>query len=203
MSRSKLAITALAGLAIGAVAAVGASHGLRERLLPEPAATRVTGVALVGGPFTLTDHTGRRVTEKDFLGKPTLVFFGFTFCPDICPAGLQVIGAALDTLGPKGQAVTPLFITVDPERDTPTHLATYVKSFHPRLVGLTGTGEEIRAAAKAYRVQYAKVQDKKASDYTVDHSTLVFLMDAQGRYVTHFRPGTSAATMAAEIAKLL
>lgn len=203
MSRTKLAVTAIAGLAIGAAAAIGVSPALRERLLPSPPTTRVMGQALVGGPFQLTDHTGRRVTEKDFLGRPTLVFFGFTFCPDVCPSGLQVIGAALDKLGPKGQAVTPLFITVDPERDTPAQLAAYVKSFHPRLVGLTGTADEIRAVAKAYRVHYAKAEDAKSSAYTMDHSALVFLMDQKGQYATHFRPGTSVDAMAAEIAKLL
>lgn len=203
MSRTKLAITVLGGLTIGAAAAISVSPVLRERLLPSPPPAHISGQALVGGPFTLTDHTGRRVTEKDFLGKPILVFFGFTFCPDVCPSGLQVISAALDKLGSKGRAVVPLFITVDPERDTPDKLAAYVKSFHPRLVGLTGTAEEIRAVAKAYRVHYAKAQDPKSSAYTMDHSALVFLMDQKGQYAAHYRPGTSVDAMAAGIEKLL
>src|SRR5690349_7329011 len=120
----------------------------RERLLPA-AGVRSVGQAMVGGPFTLVDHTGKQVTDRDFRGRIMLVFFGFTFCPDVCPSGLQVIAAALDKLGPQAQKITPILITIDPERDTPAQLAAYVKSFHPRLVGLTGTPEEIAAVVKA------------------------------------------------------
>ena len=163
-----------------------------------------TGKALIGGPFSLVDHTGRRVTDKDFLGKKTLVYFGFTSCPDICPSGLQVMAAALDALGRKGDVITPLFITVDAERDTPEKLSQYVQSFHPRLIGLTGTPDEVTAAAKAYRVYFKKVADEKVpASYSVDHSSFFYLMDEQGQFVRHFAFPIDAATLAAELAKSL
>lgn len=166
--------------------------------------TQIEGKALVGGPFTLTDHTGRRVTEKDFEGKYTLVFFGYTYCPDVCPAELQVMTAALAQLGAKSEKVTPVFITIDPKRDTVEQMASYVSNFHERLVGLTGTHEEIRAVAKAYRVYYAKAKDDGSSaDYLMDHSSAVYLMNPKGDYLTHFSYGTSPEKMAQGIAKHL
>jgi protein SCO1/2 len=133
-----------------------------------------------------------------------LVFFGFTHCPDICPAELQVIAQALDKLGDKGKKVVPVFITLDPERDTPRAMADYLKSFGPNFVGLTGTPEAIAAAAKSYRVAYTKVDNKEsASDYSVDHSALVYFMDPEGRYVTHFSYGTSADELAEKLNKIL
>lgn len=147
--------------------------------------TTVTGKPLVGGPFTLTDHTGKRVTDKDFLGRYMLVFFGFTHCPDICPSGLQVMTAALDKAGPKANDVTPVFITLDSARDTPELLAKYLKSFHPRLVGLTGSAEELAAAAKSYRVYSQKVADEKSPEnYTYDHSAIFYLMGKDGAFIT-------------------
>lgn len=158
------------------------------------------GVALVGGPFTLTDHTGREVTEKTFLGKYLLVFFGFTFCPDICPTELQVITAALDQMGPAGEAIQPVFITIDPARDTPEVLKAYVSNFGPRLLGLTGTPEQIAAAAKAYRVYYAKAANSGADEnYVMDHSTIIYLMGPDGRFVRHMPYTTDAAKLAAEL----
>ncbi len=176
----------------------------REKLLPQVAAVSSVGKAMIGGPFSLTDHTGKRVTDQDFRGRFMLVFFGFTFCPDACPSGLQVIAAALDKLGPKAKSVTPILITLDPERDTPAQLASYVKSFHPRLVGLTGTQAEIDAVAKAYRVYAKKVPDPKSTaGYTIDHSTFIYLMGPDGTYVTHFTHATPVDTMAERLAKVL
>jgi cytochrome oxidase Cu insertion factor (SCO1/SenC/PrrC family) len=151
----------------------------------------------VGGPFELTDHTGKLRTERDFRGKLMLVYFGFTWCPDICPADLQAIGLALDKLGADGDSVQPLFITVDPERDTTAHLAEYVPMFHPRLIGLTGNAEAIRKAADAYKVYYAKVDPPKGDGgyYTVDHTAYIYLMDREGNYLGFFPPGTSADRM--------
>ena len=164
----------------------------------------VSGKALIGGPFTLTDHTGKRVSEKDFEGKFTLVYFGYTFCPDVCPAELQVMSAALDQLGGKAKNVTPLFITVDPERDGVKQMASYVSNFHERLVGLTGSTEDIGAAAKAYRVYYARVKDESSSaDYMMDHSSAVYLMGPKGEYLAHFAYGAGVDKMAAGIAKFL
>jgi protein SCO1/2 len=168
----------------------------RQRLLPSPA--EVSGKALVGGPFTLVDDTGKRVTDKDYRGRYMLVFFGFTSCPDICPAGLQLISAALDKLGPKADRVTPIFISVDPERDTPQKLAAYVKNFNPHLVGLTGTPEEIAAVAKAYKVFYQKVANQSSpADYGMDHTSIIYLMDPNGT------PTTTVDAMTAKLDGLL
>ena len=123
-----------------------------------------------------------------------LVYFGFTTCPDVCPTDLQAIGLALDKLGPDAENVQPIFITVDPERDTATHLAEYMPLFHPRLIGLTGSAEAIRNVADAYKVYYAKVP-LKDGDYTVDHTAYIYLMDRDGNYLFFFPPGTSAERM--------
>lgn len=150
----------------------------------------------VGGPFELIDHTGRARTERDFRGQLMLVYFGFTYCPDVCPTDLQAIGQALDKLGNDAASVRPLFVTVDPERDTAEHLADYVPMFHPRLIGLTGSPEAIRKAADAYKVYYAKIPvGQDASDYTVDHTAFIYLMDRDGNYLGFFPPGTSADRM--------
>lgn len=156
-----------------------------------------TGTALVGGPFTLTDHNGKRVTDQDFRGKYMLIFFGFTFCPDVCPSELQVMSAALDELGPAGDKIQPVFITVDPLRDTPEAMKVYVSNFHPRLVGLTGSPEDIAAVAKAYRVYYAKAKGTEDKpDYLMDHSTILYLMGPDGKFVKHFTYGTDAKALA-------
>jgi cytochrome oxidase Cu insertion factor (SCO1/SenC/PrrC family) len=150
----------------------------------------------VGGPFELTDHTGHVRTERDFRGQLMLVYFGFTYCPDICPTDLQAIGQALDKLGGEADSVQPLFVTVDPERDTAQHLAEYVPLFHPRLIGLTGSVDAVRKAAEAYKVYFAKVPIGKApNDYTVDHTAFIYLMDRDGNYLGFFPPGTTADRM--------
>lgn len=153
----------------------------------------------VGGSFALIDHTGKPRTDKDFRGKLILVYFGFTYCPDICPTDLQNIGLALDQLGTAGERVQPLFVTVDPERDTPQHLAEYVPLFHPRLVGLTGEAAAIRAAADAYKVYFAKVPNQRGDDYTVDHTAFIYLMGTDGKYVGFFPPGTPPDRLAETI----
>ena len=155
-----------------------------------------TGTALIGGPFTLTDQDGRKVTEKDFLGKYMLVFFGYTYCPDVCPTELQVISAALDSLGPKADAIQPVFITVDPQRDTPEVMKQYVGNFHPRLMGLTGTPDEIASVAKAYRVFFSRVENSAPDTYLMDHSTITYLMDPQGKFLKHFSYSTDSAALA-------
>jgi cytochrome oxidase Cu insertion factor (SCO1/SenC/PrrC family) len=150
----------------------------------------------VGGPFALIDHHGKRRTEADFSGKFLLIYFGFTYCPDVCPTDLQAIGLALDQLGQAGEAVQPLFITLDPERDTPPHLAEYVSLFHPRLIGLSGDATAIRTVARQYKVYYAKVPTRDGLGYTLDHSGYIYLMDRVGRYLGFFPPGTPAERMA-------
>jgi cytochrome oxidase Cu insertion factor (SCO1/SenC/PrrC family) len=151
----------------------------------------------VGGPFTLTDQNGKRVTDQDFRGKYMLIFFGFTFCPDVCPSELQVMSAALDELGPVGEKIQPIFITIDPARDTPEAMKLYVSNFHPRLVGLTGSDADIAAVAKAYRVYYAKAKETENSpDYQMDHSTIIYLMGPDGKFVKHFTYNTDVKALA-------
>jgi protein SCO1/2 len=196
-------LVVVAGLAVGAAAALAVFPEARQRLMPA-AGTKVVGQALIGGPFTLTDHTGKRVTDQDFRGRNMLVFFGFTFCPDVCPSALQVVAAALDKLGPRADRFVPVLITIDPERDTPAQLASYVQSFHPRLVGLTGTPAEIDAVVKAYRVYVKRVADPKSgAGYSFDHTSLIYVMGPDGAYRTHFTHTTNADAMAERLAKLL
>ena len=171
-----------------------------HRLLSDPGAGegRSFGEALVGGPFTLTDQEGRTRTEADFRGKLMLVNFGFTNCPDICPLGLQLMTDVMEMLGPQAdEKVQPVFITVDPARDTPAVMKDYVAHFSDRMVGLTGTKEQIAAAAKAYRVYY-KVHGDPATNpnYAVDHSGFIYLMGRDGKFLTHFTHDTPPGKMA-------
>ncbi|MGQ0673978.1 MAG: SCO family protein [Hyphomicrobium sp.] len=198
--RSKLLLIVLLGLGLGGLAALVSTDGGPGTAT----AVQSTGKALIGGPFSLVDQTGKRVTDQDFKGRKTLVFFGFTSCPDICPTGLAAMAAALDALGEKAESLTPIFITVDPERDTPAKMAEYVKSFHPRLIGLTGTPEEVAAATRTYRVYARKVPDPATpGSYSVDHSSFFYLMDESGAYIRHFTHSTDGAKLAAELAKSL
>lgn len=160
----------------------------------EPSATELiegllSGRAPVGGPFELTDQTGRRRTDADFRGKLVVLYFGYTYCPDVCPTELQSISLALDQLGAAAEAVQPLFITVDPERDTPARLAGFVPAFYPRLIGLTGSPAEIRKTAIAYRTFFAKNSIATAGDYSVDHSGFIYLVGKDGRYLGFLPPG--------------
>jgi len=167
---------------------------------PTPRVTS-SGTASVGGPFTLVDQQGRTVADDAFRGRWMLVFFGFTHCPDVCPTALSDMSATLTELGAAADKVQPIFITVDPERDTVEAMSQYVANFDPRIVALTGTPEQIAQAAKAYRVYYKKVP--QGDDYTMDHTGILYLMDPQGRFMTHFTPNTPPADMAARIRKLI
>jgi protein SCO1/2 len=162
-----------------------------------------TGEALVGGPFTLTSHTGERVSDESFRGKYMLLVFGFTYCPDVCPTELQVVSAALDEMGARAVDIQPLFVTIDPARDTPETLALYVKNFHPRLIGLTGTEEEIKNIASAYRVYYARAKGGSGADYLMDHSSIIYLMDRDGRFLKHFSYSTDATRLAQGITQAI
>ena len=157
----------------------------------------------IGGPFTLTDQTGTVRHAADFRGKLMLVYFGYTYCPDVCPTELQTMSQALDILGSKGDGVQPIFITVDPERDTVAQMKSYAANFHPRLLALTGTAEQVAAAARGYKVFYQKAPQGNGSDYLMDHSSIVYLMGRDGRYLAHFSGETTAEQMAAAIAKHL
>ena len=188
------------GLSVLSAAAALAAFVVFSPLFERPRAI-VSGVADVGGPFILTVHTGERVSDEAFRGQFMLVAFGFTHCPDVCPAELQVMTAALESMGEGAERVQPLFITIDPERDTAAHLADYMAHFHPRLIGLTGTPEEIAAVADAYHVWYEKVQEGGGADYVMDHTSITYLMGPAGEFVQHFSFGTSADTLAKALSK--
>lgn len=144
----------------------------------------------VGGPFTLTDQTGKQRSNTEFRGKLMVVYFGYTYCPDICPTDLMAITQALEALGPAAEDVQPVFITIDPERDTKV-LAEYVAAFHHSLVGLTGSPEEIRSVANAYKAFYVKVQDERSGEYSIDHAGVIYLMGRNGQYLGFMPPQTN------------
>jgi protein SCO1/2 len=186
------------GLLILACAAVVA--GLASYSVLHPGRGPISsGAALIGGPFALTAHSGKRVSDKDFRGKYMLISFGYTYCPDVCPTELQVISAALDQMGDKAKDIQPLFVSIDPERDSAEALSYYMKNFHPSYLGLTGSEEEIRRVAKAYRVYYAKANSSGANDYLMDHTSIIYLMDKQGTFLKHFSYGTDAKALARDI----
>ena len=159
-------------------------------------------IAGVGGPFHLIDQNGKPVTDADMKGRPFLVFFGFTHCPDICPTTLLEMSRMLKKLGPDADRAGALFITVDPERDTPAVLKDYLSSFDPHLRGLTGDRAAIDAAIKAYRV-YAKKVPLDNGDYTMDHTAVVYLMDKDGHFVAPFNMKQTADEAAAQIRRYL
>jgi cytochrome oxidase Cu insertion factor (SCO1/SenC/PrrC family) len=185
---------------LGTLAMLALYHpDLRPRATPSGG---TGGTVAIGGPFTLTDARGGTFTEANLKGAYSLIFFGFTHCPDICPLTLQVMTDAIEQAGPAGERVTPVFVTVDPERDTAEAVGAYVGAFHPRFVGLTGTPEQVAGITKAYRVFARKAplkdaEGRETGDYTVEHTGIIFLMDPEGRYLTHFSNGTPAEEMAA------
>jgi cytochrome oxidase Cu insertion factor (SCO1/SenC/PrrC family) len=146
----------------------------------------------IGGPFTLSDPAGRRVSLADFRGKLVLLYFGFASCPDVCPTDLAVIGHALRELGAAAEEVQPLFVTLDPQRDRAALLREYARAFHPRFVALTGTEAEIRRVATDFKVFFEKVPLPGTQTYTIDHTAYTFLLDRKGEFVILFPPGTPA-----------
>lgn len=189
--------TALLALG-GAVALVaGAAFGTLWLLPLGGQSATEAGQVEIGGPFALTDHTGRAVTDADFAGKHLLIYFGFTYCPDVCPTRLLALSQAMDQLTEaEADQVQPLFITVDPERDTVEAMNAYVGHFSPRLVGLTGTPEAIAAVADSYYVTYYKTHPEGSSEYLVDHTDIVYLMDPDGNYAAHFTHASTPQTIA-------
>jgi cytochrome oxidase Cu insertion factor (SCO1/SenC/PrrC family) len=153
----------------------------------------------IGGPFALTDGAGRRVTDRDFRGRYLLVYFGYTSCPDACPTTLNQVAAALDKLGAKAARVQPLFITVDPQRDTPAVMGSYAAAFSPRIVGLTGEPDAIVQVLREYRV-YANANPVGAKDYNVDHSSILYLMGPDGKFVAAIPADATGEAIAKQIA---
>jgi protein SCO1 len=193
-----------AALGVGvAVLAVAAGFLVRNAMTPQAGQTasadpcRGRAFAEIGGPFSLIDSTGRPFTDRDLLGRPALIYFGFTYCPDICPMSLQVMAQALSQAGPDASRIRPVLISLDPERDSPAAMASYVASngFPPGLIGLTGTPEQIAAAAKAYRVGFRKVTPEGASSYVIDHSSITYLVDSKGKLATFFSGDVAPETM--------
>lgn len=188
-----IAALSIAGIALVAIYALTAQRA-SDRFAP--CRGGAVGGGSVGGPFELTDENGRRVTDKDVLAGPSLVYFGYTFCPDICPADTARNAEAIDALEEKGYEVTPVFISVDPARDTPEVLKEWTDFIHPRMIGLTGTPEEIAAVAKQYRTYY-KVPENPADEYyIVDHMTQTYLMLPGEGFVEFFTRDTSPEEIA-------
>ncbi len=158
----------------------------------------VTAPAAIGGPFVLTDNDGQRVTENNLKGRPSLIFFGFTHCPDVCPTALFEISEVLRAMGPEASRVNAYFISVDPERDTVSAMKDYLSSFDPHLKGLTGDPDAVAKTLTAYRV-YAKKVPQKDGDYTMDHTALVYLMDRNGQFVKPFDLKRTPEAAAAEL----
>jgi protein SCO1/2 len=183
-------------LVFGVVLAGGAAGYL---VFSKPAAEKIDPVTMYppGGPFTLTDHTGKTVSDTDYRGKLMLIAFGYTHCPDVCPTGLQDMSTVMDMLGDQADWVQPIFITIDPARDTPDVLDGYVGAFHPRLIGLTGTERQIADAAEEYRVYYNKIVEADGDDdyYSMGHTTSIYLVGVDGRGLAVFNFGMAATAV--------
>jgi len=205
-------LTVLSALVLLAVVAAGAFWALGDLRSQGATATEPSQSAPqeeFGGPFSLTDQFGMRRTDTEFRGKYMLIFFGYTFCPDVCPTTLAVEAEALDVLGPRAKQIVPIFITVDPKRDTPDRLKSYLSAFdakppsvRPNFVGLTGTDEEIARAAEAYEVYYRAHLDARsggAEEYSVDHSGHTYLMGPDGKFVAYYTQGILPDELAADL----
>ena len=196
--------------AVAAVAVVAAGLGLAgweivsDRLADPYAACRggQVGGGAIGGPFTLVDQTGRSVTDREVITRPSLVYFGYTFCPDVCPLDNQRNAEAVDILEERGFAVTPVFISVDPARDTPDVLAQFAENLHPAMIALTGSEEQVRAASQAYRV-YSRIQDPDEEFYLVDHSTFTYLVAPESGFLEFFKRDATPDQMADRVACFL
>jgi len=197
-------LAAIPYLVLAAVVAIGALWHLGDLQAQNGVESVSTGETVkLGGPFALTDQNGAIRTQNDYRGKYLLVFFGYTYCPDVCPTTLAVISAALDKMGSRADRIVPLFITVDPKRDTPEKLKAYLSSFGPRFVGLTGDAKDIASVAKEYRVYYKQHPAENGADYTVDHSGVVYLMDPGGVFIANYSLDVSPDMMAQDLLKRL
>ncbi len=181
-----------ASLAVGLVLMLWAMGGLKNATAP----------AAIGGPFQLTDQSGRTVTDKNMQGRPTLIFFGFTHCPDICPTSLFEISELLRAMGKDADRVNAYFISVDPERDTTAAMKDYLSSFDPHLKGLTGNPDQVAKVISVFRV-YAKKVPLKDGDYTMDHTALIYLMDRDGKFVASFNLNRKPEEAAADLKRYL
>jgi len=196
--RFLLVAAILAGLVI-----IGTGTFLVLALRDTPRGAAGTALtSAIGGPFQLVDQNGKTVTDADLKGKWSLIYFGYTHCPDACPTALNDISIALSELGPKCDAVRPVFITVDPERDTPETLKAYVTSFDAPILALTGTADQVATAAKGYRVYYAK-HPEAGDDYSMDHSSVIYVMDPEGRFTASFTHESAPEQISERLKKLI
>ncbi len=189
-------------LVVVAAFAASLAVGLLVTLWMLGGMSSATAPASIGGPFQLSDQAGRTVTEKDLQGRPTLVFFGFTHCPDVCPTSLFEMSEVLRAMGSDADKVNAYFVSVDPERDTPVAMKDYLSSFDPHLKGLTGSPEAVAKITSGYRV-YAKKVPLKDGDYTIDHTALIYLMDRNGRFVAPFNIKRTPEEGAADLKRYL
>lgn len=189
---------ALLVLALLAAAALGAFLWMKGDQVPQLGGSVITGQIAVGGPYVLTDQDGKPRASTDFGGKYQLIYFGYTFCPDVCPTTLALMAAALDRLGPDKDRIVPVFITIDPERDTPDAIKKYVAAFGPQFVGLTGTPDQIAKVEKEFRV-YAKKGPVENGTYAMDHSSVMYLMDPDGKLLSFFDEATTPEDLAKDL----
>lgn len=198
-------ILAAIGLSIGGGVAWWQIEFQKARVIQKGSYASQSGVNVagldIGGPFTLTDHNGETVNQDSWPGQYKLIYFGFTYCPAICPTELQKMTRALTALGERSEKIQPLLISIDPERDTPEVLASYVDLFHPRLVGLTGTEPQINDVKRKYRIFAARVDDPDLSDYTMDHSTFTYLFNPEGDLISMYRIEDDHTFMAEDMRK--
>ncbi|SHK82041.1 protein SCO1/2 [Bradyrhizobium lablabi] len=197
----------ICGLTAAAEQPSTAQPSIAQPLIAQPSAAQMMddlmyGRGSVGGPFTLTDQTGSKRSDTEFRGKLMIVYFGYTYCPDVCPADLMAITQALDALGAAAEGIQPIFITIDPERDT-KGLADYVAAFHHSLIGLTGSPDEIRKVANAYKAFYAKVPDERTGEYSIDHAGVIYLMGRDGEYLGFMPPQTNPDRLTEVLRKYL
>ncbi len=167
------------------------------------AESKITGSELIKSKFNLVNHNNEPVTEKDFYGKYLLVFFGFSNCKTICPAGLSTLVAAVNKIELPEEKVIPIFITIDPERDKPKQIASFVKLFDPKLIGLTGDPKETDAAAKSFRAYYGKTEINDAGSYFFDHSSIIYMIGKDGQYLSHFSSTIGAEEIANKVSSLI
>ncbi len=178
-------------LLIGLMAVLGILVGLAGYHVLQPRSLQPTPPSAIGGPFQLVDVNGRAFTDRNLRGRPTLMYFGFTYCPEICPTSLAHITQWLQALGPDADRLNVVFVTVDPQRDTPAQLRLYLSNFDRRIIGLTGSEAAVAATAQAFRIYYRRVP-LQGGAYTMDHSTAVYLLDRQGRFVAPIRYGAAS-----------
>lgn len=198
---NKLLILIAVAIAIGAYYAQKASHSISVN--QQQAEMRSSGTAAIGGAFSLIDQNGNGFTQENLKGHYSLVFFGFANCPDMCPTALTSITQAMELLPEEiASRITPVFITIDPKRDTPESLKDYAANFHPRLIALTGTREQTTQAATAFKV-YHQVADPAVEDYMVNHSGFIYVMDEKGNYVQHFSHTAAPEAMAEDLRSIV